>query len=137
MTYSKTQLEIIKAFGSKELSEGCLISSHEYINNDLWEELVIKKYVTKTDSPKYHPNYCIATDWKEYCIYGILWHIPELFPDVARVAKEKWYPILTDSWIIEFQLSDTEFVRIPYESTLPLIDQDEQLTLIPLLSLIK
>jgi len=140
------QLDIIKAFGSKELSEGCIL-------NNFWEIIKLKKdykIIQNNESEK------------DILIFGknddelslnhnteILWHIPELFPDVARVTKEKGIQIWIKYLEPSFFVTDAQtcvitvwdwidsYWEIPYNPTLSFIDQDEQLTLIPLLSLIK
>lgn len=136
MTYSPIQLDIIRTFGSKELSKWLLFHPnsddfqciYEYVDEDNHINTSYKNDIVTI----FESDYDLCW-WK---IWTVLWHIPELFPCIARVAKEKGYPILTNSWIIKFQLSNTEFVRIPYESTLPLINQSEE-TLTQLLNLFK
>lgn len=140
---TEIQLATVRTFGSKELSEGCLFSWNEYTNHDLLEEIEIQTFHHKTDSLLSQSEYCIATDWHEYCIYEILWHIPELFPDVARELSKEWYVLeLLKVDTIKSVLKISRFdikkdIIISYKKLIPLIDQDSQLTLIPLLSLIK
>lgn len=135
MTYSNVQLDIIRQFGSKELSEGCLVSTTWWI----WK-------IYKNDDD--HIFFVELQNW-ELCVIRsknsleILWHIPELFPDVARVAKEKEMDLecfissFTDKYCIWFTKWPRDAIQsIPYNPTLPLIDQDSQLTLIPLLNLL-
>jgi hypothetical protein len=62
---------------------------------------------------------------------------------VARVAKEKGMDLecfissFTDKYCIWFSKWPRNAIQsIPYNPTLPLIDQDSQLTLIPLLNLL-
>lgn len=88
MQYTETQLEAIKMFGRKDLSFGCIFSGHEYVNHDLWEELKIEICVNETESKNFEPRFCIGSEWKEYCIYEILWHIPHL-EDLFRLAEEE------------------------------------------------
>lgn len=142
--YSPIQLDIIRTFGSKELSEGCLIQESKRLLRIAYETWI-----------KNAPYFCIdltEIQWSPQCGFNpkdyenaeILWHIPELFPDVARVAKEK-------DWIIKIEYNyfkreyvwitidntfweDDIYALIPYNPTLSLLDQDEQ-TLASLLNL--
>lgn len=127
---TEIQLDIIRAFGSKQLSEGCLIQKWLIIDKAYW---VWHNSIHCTLGNKFDKN-----------DIEILWHIPELFPDFARVADEKWlsYYINTDSDFIKVIIAIWEKYPydekiIPYIRTLPLIDQDSQLTLLPLLNLFK
>lgn len=138
--YSPIQLDIIRTFGSKQLNQGCLIK----IENDYfhlmekydkwtsyrWFEIPIGSkmlYVTDTEI-EYNKN------------IEILWHIPHLFPDVAKVAKEKWweYELLANPDWHELFIYGTwvKLFHIPYHPTLPLLDQSEE-TLTQLLNLFK
>ena len=156
MTYSKTQLDIIKAFGSKELSEGCLmeIFHTDLVHREMWwddyetsvSNCIIWKYISWFSESifdfYYDENiFNIKTFWEcwETNSYEILWHIPELFPDVARVAKEKWIIIRiwsNETIIYGFIYKSESTFRITYNSTLPLIEQEES-TLTQLLNLFK
>lgn len=140
--FTPTQIEIIKHFGSKELSEGCIVRDLYRDSQPIWKYLCDWKYLYEWNIWFIPDNE--MTDWWEIeNIFEILWHIPELFPDFARVAEEKWlsYYISTDSDFIKVIIAIWEKYPydekiIPYIRTLPLIDQDEQLTLIPLLNLL-
>lgn len=152
--YSPLQIEIIKAFGSKQLSEGCLIETNsgkifkflymeaeepiKWIYNRayyIWQDLEHKKDYNGANIMKY-----ASIDLK------ILWHIPHL-NDLYRVAESK-------DWIIKVEYNylkreyvwitidntfweDDIYALIPYNPTLDLIDQDPELTLLPLLNLFK
>ena len=157
MTYSKTQLDIIRQFGSKELSEGCLVWDF-YNPNIFWykileyevfpcvvnwesEYIKVRSFHRKRETYTYDSRQENDVKQIEYFKKNILWHIPELFPDVARVAKEKvrfleikcphkCY-LSISRWDIELEL-----ISIPYNPTLPLIDQEES-TLVQLLNLFK
>lgn len=136
MTYSPIQLDIIRTFGSKELSEGCLIMHEDWTKwkhwwNWRWEITYSKKWRWWSSSTY------------DNSMWEIIWHIPELFPCIARVAKEKglkitilyyteWPHIIFNP--IEYNLRNPE--SIPYNPTLSLIDQSED-TLTQLLNLFK
>ena len=160
MTYSKTQLDIIKAFGSKELSEGCLmeIFHTDLVHREMWwddyetsvSNCIIWKYISWFSESifdfYYDENiFNIKTFWEcwETNSYEILWHIPELFPDVARELQKQWYvlellKIDTIKSVLKISWYDMKKdILIPYKKLIPFIDQDEQLTLIPLLNLFK
>ena len=143
MTYSPIQLDIIRTFGSKELSEGCIVRDLYRDSQPIWKYLCDWKYFYEWNI-WFIPDNEMTDWWETENIFEILWHIPELFPDVARVAKE-------NEWAIEIRILPQESsevtivhydymlrqTKIPYNPTLPLIDQDEQLTLLPLLNLFK
>lgn len=139
--FTPIQIEIIKAFGSKQLSEGCLIQIK-------WEYYFTIIDIEWDVATCYHPLKCTKDkkrsiidieisklDWNRN---KILWNIPELFPDVARVAKEKWYEmtVSSDWWISIRTHEDDERESIKFNPTLPLINQEES-TLVQLLNLFK
>jgi hypothetical protein len=62
--------------------------------------------------------------------YTILWHEPQLFPDVSRVAIDKWLHISLSTyspylfvWTYELWTSNPWF---PYNPTLPLMLQTDE-----------
>lgn len=126
MTYSPIQLDIIRTFGSKELSEGCLI------NTDKWIKNLDDHFIIWTDNKLYRES----RNGNEPYLYSqtceILWHRPELFPDVARAAKEKnmWIEVMlhrySKTWHILSINKWTEYHRIEYNPTLSLLDQSEE-----------
>lgn len=136
--YSPIQLDIIRTFGSKELSEGCIFS-YKYLD-EVWIDKGI--WFTEDSFPIRLENYrWITWSWK----HKILWHIPELFPDVARVTKEKGMKVsylgnlmINTNKVIKRTNTSIEFetFNIPYNPTLPLINQEES-TLVQLLNLFK
>lgn len=154
MTYSPIQLDIIRTFGSKELSEGCYINYkfNPRLNKEgiylgmvrFSSPLVCEaksKNITWLISLAFNEKIEDSNHWE---VIEILWHIPELFPDFARVADEKWlsYYINTDSDFIKVIIAIWEKYPydekiIPYKKLIPLLEQDEQLTLLPLLNLFK
>lgn len=91
--FTRTQLEVIKTFWRKELTEGCLY----YPDSDDFAEV----YKLISDK-EYCIKYTRISDWyfgsfltdEEWC-NEILWHIPHL-EDVFRLAKEKWYLVEVD-----------------------------------------
>lgn len=136
------QIEIIKKFGRKDLSFGCVI----YYN--------ISPYIFLDERIWYYTVYCCdSVDWifwyeeiKEKEKVKILWHLP-LLEDIFRVAKDKDFDLFQvvyhdKMWSTESQQgifaidNMSKSVRIPYNPTLPLIEQDES-TLSQLLSLFK
>lgn len=119
--------ELYELFSDKTLSEGCLFSWYEYKNEDLWEELEIRKFLVKTDSPKYYPNYCIATDSKEYCIYEILWHEPQ-YNNLFTEFKAYWCEITlsSDGWLSIRIHEDDENEPIDFDTSKSLVGQDEK-----------
>lgn len=132
MTYTPLQIEIIKKFGRKDLSFGCVI----YYN--------ISPYIFLDERIWYYTVYCCdSVDWifwyeeiKEKEKVKILWHLP-LLEDIFRVAEEKGIYVSISPEITrvykEFWWDPIEVVFIPH---IPLIDQDES-TLSQLLSLFK
>ena len=127
------QLDIIRAFGSKELSEGCLTLDKEW---------TMYKCLIRREWRMIHSNEWGWWSWSSYSDYmwEVLGKVPELFPDVARVARETNKSLrvemneMTEKSYIQIWTGDVH--RIPYHPTYKLIDQDEQLTLIPLLNLL-
>lgn len=117
MTYTATQLEVIKRFWRKELSDYCLVK-------------VDWKYIFHRDKSILESH------------YEILWHIPHLFPDVARVMRDRWWSIdyeenLNESNIWELYITHFGWnTVIPFDSIIPLLDQSES-TLTQLLTLFK
>lgn len=150
---TEIQLDIIRTFGSKELSEGCLVNF--YWDSYRWEEIHTLKYLFSPNWDGFYFNN-LSQDvwiWLEYRLhifeeeelddqYEILWHIPELFPDVARELSKNWYvlellKVDTIRSVLKISRYDMKKdILIPYKKLIPLIDQDEQLTLLPLLNLL-
>lgn len=92
MIYNNLQLDIIREFGSKELTEGCLIfmkEKNEFHVLDICD--TIEEWVIAREYP-WSLSYNIIT--KDF---EILWHIPNLSPDVFRVAEEKQVYISFDN----------------------------------------
>lgn len=134
--YNKLQLDIIREFGSKELTEG-LVIIHE---NQIWKIIWNKWY-----------NFLITYEkqWKEFeskiwevseyfikkdC--EILWHIPYL-EDVFRVAEEREIALYVDNIEKEIRFFGKEVEEyIPFNPTIQLLDQSES-TLTQLLTLFK
>lgn len=122
--FATTQLEIIRVFGCKDLSEWCLIQQWEYLMKIwcIYEGIFNMKEINSAN--------CMQK--KESDLWEILWHIPHL-EDVYRVAKEKWVTIYADNhtnalWIYSKTIEEA----IQYDLYTPLLEQSES-TLIELL----
>lgn len=129
MTYSPIQLEAIKIFGRKDLTEWCLVNHWFSYNPEIdWEKQIwkIKTYDWR--------RWAMLFDWFNVDDFEILWHEPHL-EDVFRVAKEKWYFVKLQSDEIYFYTyqHDESFKFI---SSLPLLEQSED-TLTQLINLFK
>ena len=133
------QIETIKKFGRKELMAGCIFKYWDYYSFYChpWTSFHI---VQKLNADTY-------AIWNEdFRKIEILWHLPHL-EDIFRVAKDKDFDLFQvvyhdKMWSTESQqgifVIDNmgKSVRITYNSTLPLIEQDESI-LSQLLSLFK
>lgn len=137
MTYTPTQIELIKTFWKKELSEGCKVICNDESIKTVLENSEFWFYI--------QPNWisdgyiCYENEDIEMWISEILWHIPEIFPDVAREILNKFQKdsiISVSEWKINFCLWKWGMHEIPYNPTLSLIDQEES-TLVQLLNLFK
>lgn len=90
MQYTDLQISAIKLFGRKELSFGCIFKYWDIYTRYChpWTSFHI---VQKLNADTY-------AIWNEdFKKIEILWHEPHLFPDVARVAEEKWFSV----WVVE------------------------------------
>lgn len=140
--YTTTQLEVIRVFGRKELSFGCIV---KWI--DVQKEIQFTEYIWKINE-----EMSIVSYKGEYSKYQevtwidnnfeILWHIPHL-EDVFRVAKEKWWLVnfTTETNELLFYRKDsfwktTEYKNIAWYKTIPLLEQPESV-LIQILNLFK
>ena len=127
------QIEIIKKFGRKELTEGCIFShsSGRYMTYicDWW----------RTDVIYFLDRNRVETYEYPSIYFEILWHLPHL-EDIFRVAEESGlsYTLFGGRIIssIQFHINDDKDIIMAYEPSLPLIEQDES-TLSQLLSLFK
>jgi hypothetical protein len=133
-----TQLDqkLYELFSDKTLSEGCIIHWNEFKNWELSENSEYVKFYKETDSWFSQSSYCIATNWKEYCIYTILWHPPQLH-DVFRVAKSKYCIINVDEssmYIAKYPEKGNQY--IPYNTSIHILKQSDETksTLISLFS---
>lgn len=130
MSYTPIQLEAIRIFGKKDLTEGCTI----YCDTYEWDKyIVIDKWnITDATSAKYG-IFLKSKYWNWKCTYPfeILWHEPHL-EDVFRVVRNSWHSIWLNDDAIEF---DEDFL-IEYSPTLPLLEQSES-TLTQLCNLFK
>lgn len=121
--YTPTQLEAIKLFGRKDLTEGCISIEKDWT---LWKCDISKEWRT-INLPEWQRNVTSSKmEWE------ILWHIPQLSPDLFRVFWNRWDIIevkywFTNNWIIEEDklIIITDFCKnvIPYNPTIPLLDQ--------------
>lgn len=124
MKYTDLEIEAIKLFGRKDLTFGCLIFRKE------------KQIIHQMDS---HDMPCDEWEiWRErgnaepYLLtkdFEILWHIPHL-EDLFRVAEEKWKVVEVRNVCysrIELFTKDNPFpLCVPYNPTLPLLEQSEE-----------
>lgn len=134
MRYTETDLQLIRIFGKKELSDWCIITG---LCLDIYWEVKERKLCRKTYAWYYlvaskkwnfHDN-CSMVD-KPSSI-EILWHLPTL-ENIFQKAEEKWWKI-TIEWYtewpylilnpIEVNLRNPE--RIPYNPTISPLDQEE------------
>lgn len=136
MTYSNIQLEIIKHFGSKELSEGCIITG--LCLDSYWElkerRLCIKTYawyyLVCSRKWNFHDNCWIVS--KPSSI-EILWHIPH-FERILEVLYEKDIAVILWNMhkrtiVLEFLNEKDEECRIrelEYDWIKQPIEQDEK-----------
>lgn len=143
MNYSPIQLDIIRTFGSKELSEGC------FVRKEKWKWFKIAN-ITDIKYPDWKLYYKQAKwywlHWKFYqpkfkteLDFEILWHIPHL-EDVFRVAKWKAFIYAITPlrlWTYEIWFNDWyRTTYINYTPEMPLLEQSEE-TLTQLLNLFK
>lgn len=130
---TEIQLDIIRTFGSKELSEGCLINTEHWERK--WDD-----YFLVWDESLYRESRNGNEPYLFSKTFTILWHIPHL-EDVFRVLiKEKWHMHLLakndDTYEIWITRYEHVTVKFPYNPTLSLLDQSEE-TLTQLLNLFK
>ena len=150
MTYTTLQLDIIREFGSKELTEGCYITYTW--NPKFWKDwgdyLAMLKF-SKNGIYEAKSKNCFwllhlaeseeelnEIQWLHWIRKEILWHIPHL-EDVFRVAEERWLfcDCSTNSSSIRLYNEDyTIEEEYPWDSSTQPIDQDES-TLTQLLTL--
>lgn len=152
--YTPTQLEVIRAFGSKELTEGCLIGSKQFHIYEqeivytpmIWGTWFHKQWNTNLKKFRVH---CPLTeediwfDFEDITNYQILWHIP-ILEDVFRLAKNKWFTIDLSSRSEHFLHSMRfyywnkyrDYWDINYTPSIPLLEQTESV-LIELLTIFK
>jgi len=122
--------KLYKLFSDKTLSKGCMIHWIEYKHWELSENFEYVKFYKETDSWLSQSSYCIDTNWKEYCIYTILWHPPQLH-DVFRVAMDREIRgmlVQNISTLIFFsgEWEDEVHNKVPYNPTLPLLSQTDE-----------
>lgn len=126
MTYTETQLEAIRLFGKKDLTKWniCLMNNKNKLFPDAedtlltffwfvdWEYFFIDEHLNQYS--RYTEN------------FEILWHIPHL-EDLFRVADEKWKIMEVRNTLysrIELFTKDNPFpLCVPYNPTIPLLDQ--------------
>lgn len=130
MTYTATQLEVIKTFWRKELSKWLII----------WKERISEIIAIDYEREWF---YIMIDDWENTFSWSIkwaeiLWHIPHL-EDVFRMVEKKrwvmrtWFP---DNVLYWFFPKIEETFRITYNPTIQLLEQPESV-LIELLNLFK
>lgn len=133
--YTPIQLEAIKLFGRKDLAEGCIIRDTDdssYVryafDDDNWSPIILQlEWIYKWQYDDIE-----LEDLQDEEEWEILWHIPQLSPDLFRVFWNRWDIIevkywFTNNWIIEEDklIIITDFCKnvIPYNPTIPLLDQ--------------
>ena len=130
--YTPLQLNIIRLFGRKELTEGIIIK----YDDEYFKLMTEIEWWIAVDSIQYYRNLALYFGEDEF---EILWHIPHL-EDVFRVAEEKWlsYTLFGGRIInhIVFHIDDDNDVKITIAPTLPLLEQSED-TLTQLCNLFK
>ena len=134
MNYTETQLEAIRLFGKKDLSDWCYTLEKNWTMWHCWNWEWKKCYNSKWE-------WGLSSDYWEN-MWEILWHEPHL-EDVFRVAEDKKKRITIEYYTqwphliinpIEVNLKNPE--RIEYNPTLPLLEQSEE-TLTQLINLFK
>ena len=145
LMYTDLQIDCIRAFGDKELKEGCLIKTVEdygtifHYRDISWpwapemSDIRARYYVK--DDPRIHT-------WSRWMRKPeILWSEPNLFPDVAKKLREKGYNLEVLQWdtltsIIRISRWDIKKPQIiEYKPCLPLLEQPKAME--SLLALIK
>ena len=99
--YTDLQIDFIRAFGDKELKEGCLIKTVEdygtifHYRDISWpwapemSDIRARYYVK--DDPRIHT-------WSRWMRKPeILWSEPHLFPDVAKKLREEGWELASDT----------------------------------------
>ena len=138
LMYTDLQLEAIKLFGRKDLTEGCISIEKDWT---LWKCDVREEWRT-INLPEWQRNVTSSEiEWE------ILWSEPHLFPDVAKKLKEKGY-LMQIAWLLgsgdtinsyilinSHKLFTWETQEIPFDPCLPLLEQSQVME--QLLSLIK
>ena len=82
--YTPTQLEAIKLFGRKDLTEGCISIEKDWT---LWKCDVREEWRT-INLPEWQRNVTSSEiEWE------ILWSEPHLFPDVAKKLREEGWEL--------------------------------------------
>lgn len=141
MTYTETQIEAIKLFGKKDLTEGCMVwyvwtpntFGYKIISYDQfdcpinWDSECVRAISTHRKQEIYSFD---SRDWEwkrtiTFIKWNILWHIPHL-EDLFRVAEEKgFWVICYKDWleIYIWQWEDENMQSIDYNPTLSLLDQ--------------
>lgn len=128
MNYSPIQLESIRIFGKKDLTDWCHTLEKNWTMWHCWNWEWKKFYNSKWE-------WWISSDYWEH-MWEILWHEPHLFPDVARVVEERWW-LLEIKWgLLTITFPDRTYTSCKYLTTLPLLEQSEE-TLTKLINLFK
>ena len=96
--YSQLDLELIRIFGKKELTEGCWINLQDEDDYDDDGHICKLTQPSEYDEKWYYLIYPHTPYWAtdsihiqkdKDSIFEILWHLPTL-EDIFRVAEEKW-----------------------------------------------
>ena len=139
--YSQLDLELVRIFGKKDLTEGCIAkwkwqeNVTDIIAYRIWDTLWVVTY--------YEWNWVNVERIDEFSIdeYEVIWHIPHL-EDIFRVAKENGKLVEIDSQFNELtlyhinQYGEHETERFfPYDSTLLPTEQPSEETKQALISL--
>lgn len=137
--YTDLQIDFIRAFGDKELKEGCIVMCDDWIQRTMVDDADLMLW----------NNWCPQCNYKwrmdenkDIAITKILWHEPHLFPDVAKVLKEKnmhieiqRYRYAKTWYTLNISKTDTLLLSIDFDPCLPLLEQPKVME--QLLSLIK
>lgn len=129
--YTPTQLEVIRVFGRKELKKWCLFYNRHWDLVSFWNWRI-----SEWEEYRWFRVYRDKKIWAT--IKEILGCIPELSPDVFRLAKEKWFTIdVIYFWRnLPSLIPSTYNSNIPFDPSIPLLEQPES-TLLEILKLVK
>lgn len=134
--YSQLDLELVRIFGTKELTEGCWINLQDEDDYDDDGHICKLTQPSEYDEKWYYLIYPHTPYWAtdsihiqkdKDSIFEILWHIPHL-EDVFRVAEEKNIKIEIDTGFkYSIYLTVDDIQRdIAYNFSSTLLEQSEE-----------